>query len=316
VTSDGKTVLVTGANGFVGRAVCEALAVQGRRVRRATRTLAPGASDVVAVGEIGPDTDWRAALDGVQCVVHLAARTHVLREQAPDALAEYRRVNVEGTRALAEQAARAGVGRMVFMSSIKVNGESADQPYTERDAPRPEDAYGISKWEAEQALARVADTGHLEAVVLRPPLVYGPGVRGNFLRLLKLVARRMPLPLASLANRRSLIHVGNLADAVTRAIDAPRAAGHTYLLSDQDVSTPDLVRALARALGVEPRLLPCPLTILRAGAVLAGRQADLARLAGSLRVDSSAARRELGWQPRVDLAQGLAETARWYYSQA
>jgi nucleoside-diphosphate-sugar epimerase len=307
------TVLVTGANGFVGRAVCAALAAQGRRVKRTFREGAAAAADTFATGDLGPDTDWRGALEGVSCVVHLAARSHVLRETAPDALAEYRRINVEGTRALALQAARAGARRLVFMSSIKVNGEATEQPYTEHDAPRPEDAYGISKWETEQALARIAGETGLETVVLRPPLVYGPGVKGNFLRLMDLVARRVPLPLASVVNRRSLIYSGNLVDAVARAIDAPRAAGRTCLLSDdEDVSTPDLVRALAQALGVAPRLLPCPVALLRFGAALAGRRAELARLAGSLRVDSSAARRALDWQPRYTFEQGVAETARWY----
>jgi nucleoside-diphosphate-sugar epimerase len=311
------TILVTGAGGFVGRALCEALAASGRRVRRALRAVEPGLADAVAVGDIGGETDWRAALETASVVVHLAARTHVLRETAVDPLAESRRVNVDGTRRLAQQAAQFGVRRLVFVSSVKVNGESSEQPFTENDAPRPGDAYGVSKWEAEQALARVAvDTG-LEAVVLRPPLVYGPGVKGNFLRLMNFIARGMPLPLASIANRRSLIYAGNLVDVTLRAIDAPGVAGRTYLISDgNDVSTPDLVRALARALGVAPRLLPCPPVMLMIGAALVGRRAELARLAGSLQVDGSAARRELGWQPRFNLSQGLAETARWYYSQS
>jgi nucleoside-diphosphate-sugar epimerase len=315
--ADDNAVLVTGADGFVGRKLCEALAASGRRVRRALRAVDPGVADAVAVGDIGGETDWRAALEDASVVVHLAARTHVLRETAADPLAEYRRVNVDGTRRLAQQAAQLGVRRLVFVSSVKVNGESSEQPFTENDAPRPRDAYGLSKWEAEQALARVAvDTG-LEAVVLRPPLVYGPGVKGNFLRLMNLIARGMPLPLASIANRRSLVYVGNLVDAALRAIDAPGVAGRTYLVSDgDDVSTPDLVRALAQALGVAPRLLPCPPAMLMIGAALAGRRAELARLAGSLQVDGSAARRELGWRPRFNLSQGLAETARWYYSQS
>jgi nucleoside-diphosphate-sugar epimerase len=308
-------VLVTGANGFVGRALCETLAASGRRVRRAVRAAASTTADTFAAGDIGADTDWRNALEGISCVVHLAARTHVLRETAADP--EYWRVNVDGTRRLAQQAAQFGVRRLVFVSSVKVNGEASEQPFTENDAPRPGDAYGVSKWEAEQALARVAvDTG-LEAVVLRPPLVYGPGVKGNFLRLMNFIARGMPLPLASIANRRSLIYAGNLVDVTLRAIDAPGVAGRTYLISDgNDVSTPDLVRALARALGVAPRLLPCPPVMLMIGAALVGRRAELARLAGSLQVDGSAARRELGWRPRFNLSQGLAETARWYYSQS
>ena len=312
-----EVVLVTGANGFVGRALCEALAASGRRVKRALRMAQPGRPDEMAVGDIGADTDWRSALEGVSSVVHLAARTHVLRETAADSLAEYRRVNLDGTRRLAQQAGRAGVRRLVFVSSIKVNGEVTERPFTEDDAPRPEDAYGVSKWEAEQALARVAGETGLQVAVLRPPLVYGPEVKGNFLRLMGLVARGTPLPLASITNRRSLIYVGNLADAVIKAIDVPAAAGRAYLVSDgDDVSTPDLVRAIARALGVAPRLLPCPPAMLRLGAALTGKRAELARLTGSLQADGSRARRELGWQPRLSLAQGLAATARWYYSQS
>ena len=313
----GDSVLVTGANGFVGRALCEALAASGRRVKRALRMAQPGRPDDVAVGDIGADTDWRSALEGVSSVVHLAARTHVLRETAADSLSEYRRVNLDGTRRLAQQAGRAGVRRLVFVSSIKVNGEVTERPFTEDDAPRPEDAYGVSKWEAEQALARVAGETGLQVAVLRPPLDYGPEVKGNFLRLMGLVARGTPLPLASITNRRSLIYVGNLVDAVIKAIDVPAAAGRAYLVSDgEDVSTPDLVRAIARALGVAPRLLPCPPAMLRLGAALTGKRAELARLTGSLQADGSRARRELGWQPRLSLAQGLAATARWYYSQS
>jgi len=313
----GDSVLVTGANGFVGRALCEALAASGRRVKRALRMAQPGRPDDVAVGDIGADTDWRSALEGVSSVVHLAARTHVLRETAADSLAEYRRVNLDGTRRLAQEAGRAGVRRLVFVSSIKVNGEVTERPFTEDDAPRPEDAYGVSKWEAEQALARVAGETGLQVAVLRPPLVYGPEVKGNFLRLMGLVARGTPLPLASITNRRSLIYVGNLVDAVIKAIDVPAAAGRAYLVSDgDDVSTPDLVRAIARALGVAPRLLPCPPAMLRLGAALTGKRAELARLTGSLQVDGSRARRELGWQPGHTLTQGLAATARWYYSQS
>ena len=311
------TVLITGADGFVGGALCEALAASGRPVKRALRAARPGVSNAVAVGDIGGETDWRAALEGAGVVVHLAARTHVLRETAADPLAEYRRVNLDGTRRLAQQAARSGVRRLVFVSSIKVNGEATERPFTEDDAPRPEDAYGISKWEAEQALARVAGETGLQTAVLRPPLVYGPGVKGNFLRLMGLVARGMPLPLASIANRRSLIGAGNLVDAIIKAIDVPAASGRAYLVSDgEDVSAPDLVRAIARALGVEPRLLPCPPALLRLGAALIGKRAELARLTGSLQADGSRARRELDWRPRLSLAQGLAETARWYYSQS
>lgn len=317
MTADGA-ILVTGAAGFVGRILCDALAARGRNPRRAVRTPDPACPDAVAVGDIGSGSGWHAALEGVRDVVHLAARTHVLRETAPDALAEYRRVNVAGTERVARAAAARGVRRLVFASSVKVNGESTGaRPYTEDDAPRPEDPYGISKWEAEQALARVASETGLEVVVLRPPLVYGPGVRGNFLRLMDLVARGTPLPLAAIENRRSLLYAGNLADAIIQVLASPQAAGRTYLVSDgEDVSTPVLVRALARALGVKPRLVPVPLAALRFAATLAGRGAELARLAGSLQVDSSRIRRDLGWAPRFGLAQGLEPTARWYHSRS
>jgi UDP-N-acetyl-alpha-D-quinovosamine dehydrogenase len=311
-------VLVTGANGFVGSALCEALVASGRRVRRAVRRPDAALGQAVVVGDIGPDTDWSAALEGVDSIVHLAARTHVLRETELDALAAYRRVNVAGTERLARAATARGVRRLVLLSSVKVNGErSGARAFTEDDAPRPEDGYGISKWEAEQALARAAAGTALQTVVLRPPLVYGPGVKGNFLRLLGLVARGVPLPLGAIDNRRSFIYLGNLVDAIVQALDAPRATGRTYLAADgEDLSTPELVRGIAGALGVRPRLVSFPLLPLKLAASLAGRGAEFARLAGSLRVDSSRIRRELEWRPRCGLAQGLAETARWYHAQS
>ena len=308
------TVLVTGANGFIGRALCGVLAASGRGVRKTVRMPDPGLFDAVAVGDIGPDTDWRTALEGVSGVVHLAARSHVLRETATNPLAEFRKINVSGTERLARSAAAGGVRRLVFVSSVKVNGErTGERPYTEDDTPRPEDAYGVSKWEAEQALSRIAAETGLEVVVLRPPLVYGPRVKGNFLRLMNLVARGVPLPLGTVDNRRSFIYTGNLAGAIVKALDVPQAAGRTYLVSDgEDVSTPDLVRGLARALGAKPRLLSLPLAALGLAATLAGKRAEFARLTGSLQVDSSRILRELGWQPRFSLTQGLTETARWY----
>ena len=313
-----ETVLVTGANGFVGQALCDALASSGRRIRRTVRVAQPGFRDAVATGDIGPDTDWSAALEDVGCIVHLAARTHVLRETAANPLAEYRLTNVAGTERLARSAAARGVRRLVFLSSVKVHGESTGaRPYTEDDAPRPEDDYGASKWEAEQALARIAAETGLQVVVLRPPLVYGPGVKGNFLRLMGLVARGVPLPFGAIGNRRSFIYLGNLAHAIVQAIDAPRAAGRTYLAADgEDLSTPELVRGLASALGVKARLVSCPLMPLKLAAAIVGRSAEFARLTGSLQVDSARLRRELDWRPRYSLSQGLAESARWYHAQS
>jgi len=309
-----ETVLVTGANGFIGQALCDALTGSGRRVRKAVRIPVPGVPNAVAVGDIGADTDWRTALAGVSSVVHLAARTHVLRETAADPLAVYRNINVSGTKRLARSAAAGGIRRLVFVSSVKVNGERTEErPYSEDDTPRPEDAYGVSKWEAEQTLHRVSAETGLEVVILRPPLVYGPGVKGNFLRLMNLIARGVPLPVGAVDNRRSLIHSGNLTSAITTALDAPRAAGRIYLVSDgEDVSTPDLVRGLARALGAKPRLLSLPLAALHFAAMLAGKRAEFARLTGSLQVDSSRIRRELGWRSPITLAQGLELTAKWY----
>ena len=309
--------MVTGASGFVGRVLCDVLAAPGCTVRKAMRSAASD-SDAVAVGEIGPATNWEAALDGVSTVVHLAARTHILRETAADPLAEYRRINVAGTERLARSAAASGVRRLVFLSSVKVNGESTgERPFSEDDPPRPEDAYGVSKRGAEEALARVAAETGLETVVLRPPLVYGPGVKANFLRLMDYVARGMPLPLGTVVNRRSMIYAGNLAHAIVTALDAPQAAGRTYLVSDgEDVSTPELVHMLAHALGVKPRLLPVPLAALGIAATLAGKRTELARLTGSLQVNSSRLRSELSWRPPFTLQQGLARTARWYHSRS
>jgi nucleoside-diphosphate-sugar epimerase len=315
-------ILVTGANGFVGGGLCDALLHKGHALRRVTRDGVPEQmvhidhpAETAGIGSLGQNTDWTQALKDVQCIIHLAARTHVVREESPDAFAAYRAVNVAGTEKLARDAAAAGVRRLVFLSSVKVNGErTPDGPFTEDDMPRPEDAYGISKWEAEQSLWKIAaDTG-LEVVVVRAPLVYGPGVKGNFLRLMNLIARGCPLPLASVHNKRSLVYLGNLVDALIAAVQSPAAAGHTYLVSDsEDMSTPELIRGIAKALGVPPHLFAVPVPLLRAGCSLIGKSAEAARLAGSLQVDASRIRRELGWIPPFSVAQGLQETGRWYW---
>jgi nucleoside-diphosphate-sugar epimerase len=298
----------------VGRALCEHLAARGLLVRRALRSASSlPAGDSLAVGEIGPHTEWDAALRDVNAVVHLAARVHTLRETSADPLAEYRRVNLDGTRRLAAAAASQGVARLVFVSSSKVNGEASGRPFTESDPPHPEDPYGRSKWEAEQALAQIGrDTG-LDYVILRPPLVYGPGVAANFARLMRWVARGVPLPLGAIDNRRSLVYVGNLVDAIRVCLAHPGAAGRTYLVSDgEDVSTPELVRRIARAMGVKSRLLPVPVALLRLAAGMIGRRHEIERLVGCLQVDSSAIRRELRWSAPATMQDGLAETACWF----
>lgn len=306
-------VLVTGASGFVGSVLCADLTRRGALVRRAVRSPDGDIPETVAVGDVGPRTDWRAALDGVDAVVHLAARVHVVRDSAASPLSEYRRVNIEGTRQLAQAAAQAGVRRLLLVSSIKVNGEVTRRPFTEDDPPKPVGAYAISKWEAEQALIEASGRLGLEWVVLRPPLVYGPGVGANFLGLLHAVATRRPLPLGAIENRRSLAYVGNLVDAIHCCLVQQEAANRTFLIGDgEDVSTPDLVRRLACALGVSPRLLRVPVPLLRTGGWLVGQRAAIERLAGSLQVDSGRLRSVLGWVPPHGLEQGLAATARWY----
>jgi nucleoside-diphosphate-sugar epimerase len=309
-----QNILVTGAAGFVGRALLPRLLAEGRRVRAAVREPSkelPAGVDSACVGEIHADTDWHAALAGVDAVVHLAARAHVLDEASPDAFALYRAVNALGALKLAEAAAAAGVRRFVFLSSVRAHGaRTTGAPFTESSPLAAEDPYGRSKAEAEVGLARVARGTALEPVVLRPPLVYGAGARGNFARLVKLVGRGIPLPLGSVRNRRSLVYVGNLVDAIVRSLDHPAAAGQTFLVSDgEDVSTPELVRRIARALGRPARLIAVPPALLRLGGALAGRKDDVARLLDDLVVDSSPIRRTLAWRPPYTLDQGLTETA-------
>jgi nucleoside-diphosphate-sugar epimerase len=268
----------------------------------------------VQVGDIHGSTDWGPALDGITTVIHLAARVHVMHETAADALSEFRRVNTAGTERLARAAAAAGAHRFVYVSSIKVNGEATtDRPFTGSDPADPKDPYGISKHEAEQALWSVAAETGLDVVVVRPPLVYGPGVRGNFLRLLQLVRSGLPLPFGSANNRRSLVYVGNLADALLVCAVHPNAPGKTFLASDgDDLSTANLCRRIALALDRRPRLVPVPLRILASAAALAKRTPEYQRLFGSLQVDSSPLRTELGWAPPFTVNQGLHDTATWF----
>ncbi|MBU1215118.1 MAG: SDR family oxidoreductase [Gammaproteobacteria bacterium] len=314
-------MLVTGANGFVGSAMCHAAVARGFRVRGATRKGAQLESGIenIAVGDIGGCTDWREALRDIDVVIHLAARVHVMRETLADPLAAFRAVNVAGTENLARQAAEAGVKRLVYVSSIKVNGEETTDGriYRASDMPAPQDPYGISKWEAEQALHRVAAETGLEVVIVRPPLVFGPGVKGNFAQMMKALQQGFPLPLASVQNKRSLVYVGNLVDALITCATHPAAAGQTYLIGDgADLSTPELLRQLGSALGCTVHLFACPCWLLRVTAGIAGRSQQMHRLLGSLQVDSARIRRELGWHPPYTLQQGLQETAEWYRNHA
>ena len=308
-------VLVTGATGFIGRALCPMLQARGFTVRAASRDDVkplPANVERVTVGAIGAATDWARALDGVDAVVHLAALVHVMRPGPGDA-DRFIAVNAEGTRALARAAADAGIKRFVYMSSVKAAGESTTGrgPLSEDEAPAPKDDYGRSKMMAENILRALGETTALEPVILRPPLVYGPGAAGNVKRLIGLLRRGLPLPLASIQNRRSLVGVTNLCDAVCTALAHPQAAGETFFVSDgEDVSTPGLVAVLARALGRTPRLWPAPPAFLRLILGLLGRRAEAERLLGSLQVSSEKIRRRLGWQAPETLAAGLAATVR------
>lgn len=265
--------------------------------------------------EIDGGTDWRDALQGASVVIHLAARVHVMHESAADPLAEFRKVNVEGAEHLARSAAAAGVKRLVYVSSIKVNGEETigGQIYSEASAPSPKDPYGVSKWEAEQALQRVAAETGLEVVIIRPPLVYGIGVKGNLAQMLSAVSRRIPLPFAAVRNQRSLIYVGNLVDALISCSIHPAAAGKTYLVCDgEDISTPELLNSLGDEMGRPARLFQCPMWLLSMMGKIAGRSDQLLRLTGSLQIDSHKICSELNWKPPYRLQQGLQKTAQWY----
>jgi nucleoside-diphosphate-sugar epimerase len=310
------TLFVTGATGFVGRSLVNRLATEGWLVTAAVRnpsTSLPATVQSFRVGNITPDTDWFGALEGIQTVIHLAARVHVMTDSAVDPLAEFRRVNVAGTERLAREAAKAGVQRLIFVSSIKVNGEGTNTPYCEAQPARPSDAYGISKWEAEQALRGIETETGMEVVIIRPPLVYGPGVKANFLNLVKIVNSGIPLPLASVTNKRSLIYIENLVDAIVSCVSKPNAAGQTYLVSDgEDVSTPELVRRIASALEKPVRLFPFPAGLMRAAGKLLGKSEPVDRLTGSLQIDSSKIRRDIGWEPPCTMEQGLKRTAEWY----
>ena len=310
--------LVTGASGFIGDALCrrlEELGVETRRVFRTAPAISLHGIDSWQVGAIDGQTDWSAALRDVDVVIHLAARVHVIHDTVVDPLTEFRRINTAGTEHLARSAAASGARRLVYVSSIKVNGEEtpAGRIYTEQDVPAPQDPYAISKWEAEQSLQRVAKETGLEVVIVRPPLVYGAGVKGNFAQMLRVLAKGIPLPLASVSNLRSLVYLGNFVDALLTCATHPAAAGQTYLVSDgEDVSTPELLRQLGDAMGHPARLLPCPPILLKMAGRLLGWSDQIERLLGSLQVDSSKIRRELDWSPPYTRQQGLRVTAEWY----
>jgi len=312
--SAASKLLITGASGFVGRWVALEAAARGLPVRVAVRRTDTGfaaGTDLVRVAGLDAQTDWSEALRNIDVVVHCAARVHVREEVSHEALCEFRRVNVEGTVNLARRAALSGVRRMIFLSSVGVNGGCTfERPFTEDDKPAPESPYAISKYEAEIALQELSAMNGLQIMVLRPPLVYGPSAPGNWRRLVRWVRSGLPLPLGAIDNRRSLMGIDNLTDLILRCVSHPAAANRTLLVSDgEDISTPDLVRAIAQTLGRRVLLLPVPAPWLRLGARLVAKADLVDKLLGSLLVDSSRARSLLDWSPPVSLADGLGRAA-------
>ncbi len=304
-------ILVTGGTGFVGSALLKRLVKDGFEARASARsslsTELKGAQ-YHPIRDMTVSTDWNAALIGVKAVVHCAARVHVMQDDEADPLQAYREVNVYGTLNLARQAAQAGVGRFVFVSSIKVNGEATQpgQPFSADAVPSPLDPYGVSKLEAEQGLRDIEARTGMEVVIVRPPLVYGPGVKANFASMMRWVVRGIPLPLGAIHNARSMVALDNLVDLLVTCLKHPAAAGQTFLVSDgQDVSTTELLRRIANAMGKKVMLLPVPAWVLEWGATLVGKRAVAQRLCGSLQVDIAKTRRLLGWTPPLTLDQGL-----------
>lgn len=308
------TVLVTGANGFVGKILCGQLVNQDYSVRAAVRSSEVSIEhvNVFVSGNVDATTDWATALNSISTVIHLAARVHVMNDTAVDRLAEFRKVNVDGTLNLARQAASAGVKRFIFMSSVKVNGEYTEvaKPFNEELLANPQDAYGISKHEAEQGLFEIAQQTGMEVVIIRPPLVYGAGVKANFASMMRVVKRGIPLPLGAIHNKRSFVYVGNLVSLILRCIDHPAAENQVFLVSDgHDLSTTELLQGCAVALGVKAMLLPVPQKLIEVGAAILGKQDIAQRLCSNLQIDITKTRTLLGWAPPFSVEQSLKATA-------
>jgi nucleoside-diphosphate-sugar epimerase len=312
-------IVVTGAGGFVGTALSSQLRAMGRRFRGLVRAVPPEAAanmEYAQVGDLATVTDdvIARALDGAEAVVHLAGRAHVTRDESTNSANAYREVNVVASERLARAAVRAGVAHFVYVSTIKVNGETTlpGRPFRESDPPHPEDAYGRSKWEAERTLKEFAGASGMALTILRPPLMYGPRVRSNFLALWRAVARGVPLPFGRIDNRRSFLYVGNLAHAIVALLDAPTETGRTWVVADRElVSTRELVRRIAAAVGKPARLVPVPVGLLVAGAAAFRRRDLITRLTGSLEIDASALALRIG-PPPYSFDEGLAKTAEWW----
>lgn len=304
---------MTGATGFVGNRLCRKFDAQNRKIVRALRNR--GQKQGVVIGDIGPESNWSATLEGVDCVVHLAARVHIMNDSVVDPLSEFRRINVGGALNLARQAVAMGVRRFLFVSSIKVNGETTcpGRPFTADDTSAPVDPYGVSKFEAEQALLSLAAESEMEVVIIRPPLVYGPGVKANFLSMMRWLDKGIPLPFGAISNRRSLVALDNLVDLIVLCTHHPAAANQVFLVSDgEDLSTTELLRRTAAALGRPTRLVPVPQRLLELGLRMVGKAELAQRLSASLQVDISKTQALLGWVPPVSVDDALGATATHY----
>lgn len=316
-----KSVLVTGANGFVGSVLVPELSCRGFDVGQLVRDKKYQDNLKIksfCIGDLDDLVDLTEPLKDVDVVIHLAARVHVMTDKHIDPLAEYRRVNVESTMNLARQAASLGVKRFIFVSSLKVNGELTEKGllFKADDNPNPQDPYGISKWEAESALMKLSKESGMEVVVVRPPLVYGPGVRANFLSMMTWLYKSIPLPFGSVDNRRSLVFIDNLVDFLIRVIDHPKAAGDVFLVSDDhDVSTTVLLKSMSYALGKKAKLIPVPLFLLKIIFNITGKASLSQRLLGSLRVDISKTKKLLNWTPPVSFEDGIEKTARSFLNK-
>lgn len=307
-------VLVTGASGFIGSALCNTLFARDIPFVGAVRKKSMHTQ--FEVGDLTPGTRWSEALIGCDVVVHLAARVHVMADNSSDPLSAFREMNVNMTLNLARQAAEQGIRRFVFVSSVKVNGdETSDRAFTAFDSPAPADPYGQSKLEAENALMELSRRTGLEVVIIRPPLVYGPGVGANFSKLMKLVKAGVPLPFSSIRNRRSIVALDNLVDLLIAATQHPAAPGHTFLVSDNnDISTPDLMRMISRNMGNNLCLFPVPVSLLSAAAAIAGKSPEASRLIGSLQVDIRHTMATLDWNPVVDMESAVNRTVAHFLS--
>jgi nucleoside-diphosphate-sugar epimerase len=314
-------ILITGSNGFVGQNLCKKLISKKYLIRKIIRSSLKKKeehSEVCNVGEINKDTNWSIALKNIDCVIHCAARVHSINEDKADSLDLYRKINVDGTRNLAEQSVKAGVKRIIFLSSIKVNGEETkfSSPFKYDDVPKPESSYAISKWEAEQALEAISKKYGIEIVIIRPPLIYGPNVKGNFLRLINLANHQIPFPISKVNNLRSFVSLNNLVDLICCCINHPSAPGKVFLVSDgMDISTLELIKKIGYALGKPQRLIPIPLFILRFLGKIIGKSSEVERLLGDCQVDCKNTCEVLNWKPYMKIDDGILESVKHYLSQ-